>query len=75
MQYLVGREVQEIVRSVAYPVMPAVNTTEGVRSHSHDSSFMHSDVLTFYTYTVVPELYFVVVTVSLVSIFIPSGGV
>jgi hypothetical protein len=35
---------------------------------------MHSDVLTFYTYTVVPELYFVVVTVSLVSLFIPSGG-
>jgi hypothetical protein len=35
---------------------------------------MHSDVLTVYTYTVVPELYFVVVTVSLVSLFIPSGG-
>jgi hypothetical protein len=46
-----------------------------VRSHSHGSSFMHSDVLPFYTYTVVPELYFVVVTVSLVSLFIPSGGV
>jgi hypothetical protein len=46
-----------------------------VRSHSHGSSFMHSDVLTVYTYTVVPELYFVVVTVSLVSLFIPSGGV
>jgi hypothetical protein len=44
------------------------------RSHSHGSTFMHSDVLTFYTYTVVPELYFVVVTVSLVSLFIPSGG-
>jgi hypothetical protein len=45
-----------------------------VRSHSHDISFMHSDVLPFYTYTVVAELYLVVVTVSLVSLFIPSGG-
>jgi hypothetical protein len=42
-----------------------------VRSHSHDSSFMHSDVLPFYTYTVVAELYFVVVTVSLVNLFMP----
>jgi hypothetical protein len=41
------------------------------RSHSNDSSFMHSDVSLFYTYTVVAELYFVVVTVSLVSLFMP----
>jgi hypothetical protein len=32
---------------------------------------MYSDVLPFYTYTVVTELYFVVVTVSLVSLFMP----
>jgi hypothetical protein len=43
-----------------------------VRSHSHDNSFMHSDVSLFYTYTVVvAELYFVIVTVSLVSLFMP----
>jgi hypothetical protein len=30
-----------------------------VRSHSHDSSFMHSDFLPFYTYTVAAELYFI----------------
>jgi hypothetical protein len=42
-----------------------------IRSHIHDSSFMHSDVSLFYTYTVVAELYFVIVTVSLVRLFMP----
>jgi hypothetical protein len=45
--------------------------TSYVTSHRHDSSFMHSDILPFYTYTVVAELYFVVVTVPLVSLFMP----
>jgi hypothetical protein len=35
---------------------------------------MHSDVLPFYTYTVVAELYVVVVTVSLVSLLCLDGG-
>jgi hypothetical protein len=42
-----------------------------VRSHSHDSSFMHSDVSFFYSYTVVAETHFVIVTVPLVSLFMP----
>jgi hypothetical protein len=41
----------------------------GVRSHSHDSSFMHSDVSLFYSYTVVAETHFVIVTAPLVSLF------
>jgi hypothetical protein len=32
MQYLVGREVREIVRSVAYLVMPVVNANVGIYS-------------------------------------------
>jgi hypothetical protein len=35
---------------------------------------MYSDILPFYYYTVVAELYFVVVTVSLVGLFLPWGG-
>jgi hypothetical protein len=42
-----------------------------VRSHSHDSSFMHSDVSLFYSYTVVAETHFVIVTVPLVRLFMP----
>jgi hypothetical protein len=42
-----------------------------VRSHRHNSSFMQSEVLPFYLYKVVAELYFVVVKVSLVSLFMP----
>jgi hypothetical protein len=42
-----------------------------VRSHSHDSSFMHSGVSLFYSYTVVAETHFVIVTVPLVSLFMP----
>jgi hypothetical protein len=45
-----------------------------VRSHSHDSSFMHSDVSPFYSYTVVAETHFVIVTFPLVSLFMPWWG-
>jgi hypothetical protein len=37
--------------------------SQGVRSHSHDTSFMHIDVSLFYSYTVVAETHFVIVTV------------
>jgi hypothetical protein len=46
-----------------------------VRSHSHDSSFMHSDVSLFYSYKVVAETHFVIVTVPLVSLVMPLWGV
>jgi hypothetical protein len=42
-----------------------------VRSHSHDSTFMHSDVSLFYSYAVVAETHFVIVTAPLVSLFMP----
>jgi hypothetical protein len=52
-----------------YDLAGVVSLVVFVRSHSHDSSFMHSDVSLFYSYTVVAETHFVIVTAPLVSLF------
>jgi hypothetical protein len=53
-----------------FKVQTGINfDNDRVRSHIHDSSVMHSDVSLFYSYTVVAETRFVIVTAPLVSLF------
>jgi hypothetical protein len=76
----VASQEQSTVKMMGVGVVKAVEHAAGllcttskndVRSHSHDSSFMHSDVSLFYSYTVVAETHFAIVTVPLVSLFMP----
>jgi hypothetical protein len=71
--YLVVVFVQARMRASTEFAMREKQTTH-VRSHSHDSSFLHSNVSLFYSYTVVAETHFVIVTAPLVSLFMPWWG-